>query len=275
MYIVTVCIALVMLACLPVSSAATDPDPLPESKVFKYKDKSALVFLPRNYTTQKRYPLVVFLYGRGGSLQDNNYISPEFAALRSKLWAGGYIVVVPDYGSDCWLNASAEQTVLECLKHSMVAFSVNRDRVYMMGVSMGGGSSLVFTAKHRSLIAGVCDIMGITDYTRFSKESNYTSDIAAAYGGTSADLPDFYRDRSALHHRKELSKLPVLVIHGETDPVVPISYSEDLSKSLKPANPAFTFIRVPNIDHSNAVINGLEDKIVEFFKNKKTNFLKK
>ena len=68
-------------------------------------------------------------------------------------------MVCPNY-SDSWMNAQAETLVLEFLKFK---FLYDRQRLCVMGFSMGGTAALTFALRHRDKVAAVCDIMGVTD----------------------------------------------------------------------------------------------------------------
>ena len=130
---------------------------------------------------------------------------------------------------------------------------------------MGGGSALVFSGRHPDKVIGVCDVFGITDYPRFYREGAFQQSIGSAFGGSPDECEEYYRERSAVTYLETLAKLPVLVLHGDQDVTVPIWNSEILVKGLQAHNGTVTYHMVPGMNHSNAIINGFENTVLEFF----------
>jgi dipeptidyl aminopeptidase/acylaminoacyl peptidase len=134
-----------------------------------------------------------------------------------------------------------------------------------MGVSMGGGGALTFSLRHPDKVTAVCDIMGVTDFVRFYEEGHYQNSISPAFGGSPEEKPDVYRQRSAIRNIDVLKKLPLLILHGADDTLVPLWNSETLYEKLRQAGGKVEFLKVPHIAHDNGIIAGLEDKVLDFF----------
>ena len=232
--------------------------------VFSFGEHQGYIKLPENYDPKKQYPLALFLHGRGGSALNNNYTCDAFKTFREKVSRSGYIVAVPAYGSDCWFNGEAEGITLEMLAFLRKELPLT-EGCYVIGCSMGGGSALVFAAKHRAQVKAVCDVFGVTDYARFYQEGYYRDSVAKAYGGSPSEKPQVYQDRSAINHVDALKEIPVLVIHGGKDSTVPKWNSDLLVEKLKQAKGNVEYIVVPGKGHTNAIIENLEDKVVAFW----------
>jgi dipeptidyl aminopeptidase/acylaminoacyl peptidase len=249
-----------------------DLQPLPgsQSYVFHFDAFQGVIQLPQGFDPKDsatRRPLILFFHGRGGSAIDSNFATEDFARFRQLAWQRGYIVAIPDFSVECWMNIRAENMVLRMLTFLGEHLSIDLKRIYVMGVSMGGGGSLTFSMHHRDTIARVCDIMGMTDYVAFAEENEgrYRDSIAEAYGGTVQQVPEVYRDRSAISHVDQLKNLPLLIIHGRTDAVVSIRHSENLYTRLQAAGGKVEYIPVPGVAHENKIIIGLEEKVLDFF----------
>ncbi len=80
-------------------------------------------------------------------------------------------------------------------------YKVDKDRIYVTGLSMGGFGTWAFAAAFPDRVAAIIPICG---------------------GGNPADA-------------KKLKELPIWVFHGAKDPVVPSSRSEAMIKALKEA----------------------------------------
>ncbi|MDD4181497.1 MAG: prolyl oligopeptidase family serine peptidase [Victivallaceae bacterium] len=240
-------------------------DSIPYKGVFSFGKNKGYIQLPENYDPLKKYPLILFLYGRGGSALNNNFISNEFKVFREKVYRSGYIVAVPGYGTDLWFNESAENITLEMLDFLNKKLSLTQKH-YVIGCSMGGGSALVFAAKHKEKVNAVCDIFGVTDYSKFYNEGNYQGSIAKAYGGSPSEKSQVYQNRSAINYIDDLKDIPILVIHGDRDSIVHQQHSDLLVEKLKQANGKVEYIVVPGKGHQNAIIKNLEDRIISFGK---------
>ncbi len=240
-------------------------DSIPYEGVFSFGKNKGYIRIPNNYDPQKKYPLIVFFHGRGGSALKNNFTSEAFKTFREKASQNGYIVAVPAYGTNSWFNEDAENITLGMLDFLNKNLSL-ASGYYVMGCSMGGGSALVFAARHKEKVKAVCDIFGVTDYARFYNEGHYCDSIAKAYGGLPSEKPQFYQDRSAINHIEDLKDIPVLVIHGDKDSTVPKWNSDLLVEKLKQANGKMEYIVVPGKGHENAIARNLEDKIFSWFR---------
>ncbi len=181
------------------------------------------VLYPEGYkkSDKQKYPLVVFLHGRGESGSDNEaqlkhgsalFLNPE---MREKYPA---IVIFPQCADeDAWavyqrdtltnkfsIPAEPEQTqasyMAQCLiKHYLKHERVDADRVYIIGLSMGGMGTLDLVVRNPKLFAAAISICGAIDPVRL----------------------------------KKLKKMPVRFYHGSKDEVVPVSYSRNAYFELK------------------------------------------
>ncbi len=120
------------------------------------------VLLPQHYDPRRRHPLVVFLHGSGERGDDN------VAQLRNGLRAfeqpmlRGFspIVVAPQipkgltFGGS-WYGGAAplQQTVIDVVKDLAGRGSVDEDRVYGVGFSMGAIGLWDILARHRGVFA--------------------------------------------------------------------------------------------------------------------------
>jgi len=240
------------------------PD-LPMNGLFRFGAHTGWIMTPPNYDPGKKYPFILHFHGRGGSAERSNLHAPEFSEFRRLAMERGYIVAVPGYGSDCWMNAEAEDITLECIRFLRQRLAIDPKRFYVLGCSMGGGAALTFSARHPEMISAICDIFGVTDFERFYKAGFYNKSIGAAFGGSPDEKPEVYQERSAISHIDVLKSKPLLVIHGDKDDCVPIWNSKVLVEKLKAAGASPEFIIVPGKGHDNGIIQGLENKVLDFF----------
>ena len=165
-----------------------------------------LLSLPADYgKTKKRWPLVIFLHGSGESGSDLAKVKvhglPKLAESNGPF---PFILVSPQSPGRGW-----DPTVLNALLDSIIKeYHVDKDRVYLTGLSMGGYGTWSLAAAHPEKFAAIAPICG---------------------GGNPADAG-------------KLAKLPIWVFHGAKDPTVPLKRSEEMVEALKAAggNPKFT-----------------------------------
>lgn len=107
-------------------------------------------------------------------------------------------------------------------------------RVFAFGSSAGGLTALGLA--RRRAVAGavvaypVTDIAGLDESThRF--EAHYNRSLV----GDRATTERLSRERSPIHHADELARVPLLVFHGDSDPVVPIDQSRGLVSAVRAA----------------------------------------
>lgn len=238
---------------------------VPYEGVVKVGHNLLSFYMPANYTPDKEYPIIILLYGKDSDITSHNFLGEEYDLFKSIAQQREYILAVPDYGSDSWMNKAGEKIVLESIDFIKQKLSIDEKRFYLLGVSMGGGSALTFTVKHHEMITAVCDVMGVTDFIRFYNEGPYHDSIGGAFGGSPEKKPEFYQEQSSLYHANVLKNIPTLIIHGDKDQTVPIWNSELLYEKLIEYQATVEFIKVAGATHHNSIVLGLERQIFDFF----------
>ena len=75
-----------------------------------------------------------------------------------------------------------------------------------------------------------------------------------------------YESRQAMNHISILAKVPLIILHGDKDDIVPVFHSRNLAGALEKAGAKnFKYIEVPDISHQNLIIKGLEKEVFDFF----------
>ncbi|KAK3237754.1 hypothetical protein CYMTET_52192 [Cymbomonas tetramitiformis] len=165
-----------------------------------------LLYLPTSWTsTSTPIPLLVFLHGQGESGSDPSEVKlqgppavvenePEGRVAQS------FAVLSPQktpYTN--WHDLSEE--VHNLTKHVLQTYSLDRQRVYLTGVSNGGFGAWALGAAHPETFAAMVPICGGGD-----------PDTAA-----------------------RLKDLPVWAFHGENDVVIPVESSDKMVEAMKKA----------------------------------------
>jgi predicted peptidase len=161
-----------------------------------------LLYLPADYDKQDKWPLILFLHGageRGDNLDRVKVHGPPKLIEHGKQFP--FIVVSPQCPNGHWWNT--ELVTLSALLDDIESkYKVDRDRVYLTGLSMGGFGTWALAGYSPDRFAAIIPICG---------------------GGE----PLLAR---------ALKNTPVWAFHGGKDPIVPVKRSQDLIDALKRTN---------------------------------------
>ncbi|MEZ6064326.1 MAG: DUF4440 domain-containing protein [Planctomycetaceae bacterium] len=141
------------------------------------------------------------------------YIQPDFRG-------------VNDHPEACG-SPLAMQDILDAIDWACVTFAVDRERIYLAGVSGGGHMTMQMAAHYPerfSAASAWCGPADLADWYRFhspgGKAARYAQMIAACCGGppgASADVDEQYRARSPVFHLAEVGDLPLDIHAGVLD----------------------------------------------------------
>ncbi len=130
------------------------------------------VQLPHGYDPYRKYPAVVTLHGSGTTAEQQIDWWAGSHSENAKIRLGqasrhGYIVIAPMWAEEHQYeyNYSAVEhaSVLFSLRHALRHFSIDTDRVFLSGHSMGGDAAWDIGLAHPDLWAGVIPIVAKAD----------------------------------------------------------------------------------------------------------------
>jgi predicted peptidase len=221
-----VCLCLIFLFTSKVFSQVILP--------FKTTPKSVIGYVeytPLDYKTNtKKYPLVIFLHGKGESGPASNdpavlatgysslvfYGPPKFVKLGTNF---PFLLVCPqlknNYGN--WPSSY----VMEVIEHVKTYLRVDPNRIYLTGTSLGGGGAWVTAQDYPDYFAAVAPVAGSTNST------SKACPMAASH-------------------------LPVWAFHGDKDGTVPLSTSSRMVNAINAcnANPVAKLTIYPGLGHN-------------------------
>jgi poly(3-hydroxybutyrate) depolymerase len=205
------------------------------------------VYVPSNWTPQKRWPLVVALHG--ANLDETNMLGRDGGRMQKLAEQHGFVVVTPlgyrlnsAYGSQRGFSRAlladpdrlrrSEQDVLEVLARVEAEYNIDPRRRYLTGNSMGGGGTWWIGGKYPDRWAAIAP---------------------GAYGGVlPQDVP-------------ALAKLPMFVVVGEKDDLMLDRVRETVA-TLKAGGVSPQYVEVPGGTHASAFETELP-AIFDFFEN--------
>ena len=249
------------------------PDPRVQQRTYTFtetnEDMRFALFVSSKVTKDKKAPLIVALHGLGGD--GNSLLRGNSLALAEE---GGYILVGPmGYNPSGWFGSPvivmggrgrggapggapgaapaapapspdrlaelSELDVRTVIKMIREEFTVDPDRTYLMGHSMGGAGALFLGQKYATEWAAVAAI----------------APAAFMMQKTSADI---------LQPMKKAG-VPVMIVQGGADTVVPATNTRAWVESLKSLDMEHKYVEFPQGDHGNVITDGMPG-IFEFFK---------
>ncbi len=126
------------------------------------KDLMYNLFIPKNYDPNKSYPLVLFMHDAG--VVSNNHIETLTQGLGAVVWASDKdqainesFVLAPQYNSvmtdDTGATSDDMDVTVNLIKALTDKYSIDTNRLYNTGQSMGGMISIAMDIKYPNLFA--------------------------------------------------------------------------------------------------------------------------
>jgi len=240
----------------------------PRSTVISYlardgKELSGYLTAPAGTSPQDKLPLVLMPHG-GPEARD----SLGFDPWAQYLVARGYAVFQPNFrGSDGFGRKFAESgygewgrkmqdDLTDAVKALADLGAIDASRVCIVGASYGGYAALAGAALTPDLYKCSVAIAGISDLDDFIswRKRNYGSD-SEGYTYWLKAIGDPAKDEARLREVSPLAqagkiRIPVLLIHGDGDFVVPIAQSKAMKKALDKAGHKTELITLKDEGHS-------------------------
>jgi predicted peptidase len=203
------------------------------------------ILYPENYDPLKKYPVVLLLHGAGERGTDNEkqlrwggslFLKPE-----NRRTFPCFVVVPQCPQNDYWASVKFQRdkypleldfnykaytithplrTVMELLENIKDNEGVDRRRVYIIGLSMGGMGTMEAVYRYPRVFAGAVAICGGGDAGAFTKEA---------------------------------SRVPFWLFHGEKDDVVGVENSRRMRDRLQELDSQVKYTEYPGVGHESWV----------------------
>jgi len=172
-----------------------------------------LLFLPDNYQAKEKWPMLVFLHGRGERGDNIELVKkhgpPKIVENKKDF---PFIVLSPQ----CPLDQSwSSVPVIDLIDEIASKYRVDPNRIYLTGLSMGGYGTWDIATRYPYRFAALAPICG---------------------GGNPAAA-------------RLLRHLPIWVFHGAKDNTVPLSRSQEMVEALREVDGNVKFTVYPEAGH--------------------------
>jgi pimeloyl-ACP methyl ester carboxylesterase len=157
--------------------------------------------------------------------------------------------VCPEYRGNSWMGPAAEADIVELIR--LMRERYRPIQVILTGGSMGGTSALIFASRHPELLDGALALCPATDTSEMFP--HFADHFLQSYGGPPDKIPDVYRERSSRYHADMLVKLPLVIVHGSADALIPIHHARLLVEQLQARNARLQYIELKDGGHDSPV----------------------
>ncbi len=192
-------------------------------------DQPYALYLPKNFNARKRYPLVVSLHGAFsnhrlnlrrvlGSSNAPGETDAEASRAFPPLPDVDFIVASTNARGTMGYRGLAESDVWAMVADVKRRFPIDEDRVYLTGLSMGGGGTLELGLLRPDMWAAIAPLCPVPPY----------------FGES---------------HAANVLNVPIFFHHGADDPVVPVAVSRNWSKLMKAQGVSVEMKEYPGVKH--------------------------
>ncbi|MEM7504653.1 MAG: alpha/beta hydrolase-fold protein [Pseudomonadota bacterium] len=194
------------------------------------------VFVPRAYDSGTKWPVILFLHGSRQVGNDGYKPTGDGigSAIRQAADRFPAIVVFPQAREDLQWVASEADFALQTLDATESEFNIDADRVYLTGLSRGGRGAYYVAYRNVDRFAAVLAICGHVD----DFDGRLPPLVPVAAGDPWVALAT------------RLSKTPVWIYHGDSDPIIPVEQSRRLVSALKAVNAPVRYTELAGVGHN-------------------------
>lgn len=193
------------------------------------------VYIPPQFESEQNLPLIVFLHGIG-QRGSGGFVPTNGAGgtlVRHYLARVPAIILLPQCRSTSyWSDPIMDEMVMRELAQTTEEFQADANRVYLIGVSMGGYGVWHLSMQHPKTFAALVSICGGSPMTR----GNRFTPLAEKVG-----------------------KTPAWLFHGADDKIVPVSESRQIVNALKANGGKVKYSEYAGVGH-NVWMNALAEK---------------
>jgi predicted peptidase len=227
---------LFLLACVSLRAKTQQPNPAGGFLARSYHSAGGetmqyRLFVPPGYSAARKYPIVLWLHGANGRGSDNLRQISGGNFLGTHVWTAPKIqatdpvfVLAPQVeNTKTWSRPHVNTGVpvslrltFEILDAIEKEYSIDRDREYIAGQSMGGEGVWAALALAHGRFAGAIAL--------------------CSYGFDDEVEPD--------------ARVPVWIFQGDADPVVPVEQARKWVAALREAGGSPKYTEVPGVGHN-------------------------
>ncbi|MFO0901893.1 MAG: prolyl oligopeptidase family serine peptidase [Pirellulales bacterium] len=245
-----------LLACglaffLPALAVAADDRERFEARTYTDAQGDKLLYrllTPKNYDPNKKYPLVVFLHGAGERGNDNfaqlKHGMADFASDAAREKHPAFVMAPQCPTNEKWVDvdwsspksdmperpASPMRLTLAAIEQLQKEYSIDADRLYLTGLSMGGYGTWDALQRHPRMFAAAIPICG---------------------GGDPK-------------HASKFVHVPLWAFHGDKDTAVKPERSREMIAALKAAGGSPQYTEYKDVGHDSWTATYKNSEVIDW-----------
>jgi pimeloyl-ACP methyl ester carboxylesterase len=208
------------------------------------------LYVPAAYDPSRSWPLVLSLHG---------FSSDHILNLRRVLGRGNapdepdchakscfpelpdvdFLIASPYGFGSLWYEGPAETDVLDVLSDVRANYTVDPDRIYLTGLSMGGAGAWHLAVRHPHLFAAVAPVCGPSDYRLFASHESLATSFAE----------ELLAAHSPINLAGNLAHVPAKIFHGTLDDLVRVEHSRSMAQRLRELGCHVEYVEFPEVGH--------------------------
>lgn len=230
--LVATLLVLAGLCAAPLTATARETGFLDRSLTLAGETYRYQVYVPRGASVRDHLPIILALHGSGergadGILQTEVGLANAVRRFPDR-WRA-IIVFAQAPAETFWQGRPADAALAE-LGREERAFHTDPRRVYLTGLSLGGNGTWYLAYYHPDRFAAIVPVCG----------------FVTARGPLPAIAPE--ADPFAAVAMR-IARVPVWIIHGGADSVVPVEESRRMAAALKSVGADVYYNELPGVDH--------------------------
>lgn len=225
--------------------------------------------IPESYNPSVPVPLLIAVHPRSASM---SFGIDEFGAAANAKgwllaspqlhgsWPSNLSPQPPTPGAYSYASLEGQYDIVATVNYMLQNYNVDRDRIYIVGYSMGAQMATLMGAKYPDLFAAIFDNKGPTDWVDWYNESVLLGDQGFHTDWMEREChingirkkptqnPFCYQRRSSLNYASNYvrklnfasiySHVPISLTHSVSDTLVQIHHSRDLRDAINSYNPS-------------------------------------
>jgi len=234
-------LALAFLA-LPLAASAAEPRFEKRTVTVNGVAYPYQVFVPESFGPGSKPPVLLALHGAGERGSEGEHTRVGLGrALRKDPSRWPFLVVFPQCPKDSQWIGDPETAAFFALEEALVEFHGDRERVSLLGMSMGGAGTWWGAFQRPGVFAAVVPVCGYIESSRgFPIQSFRPPDMRRIL-----ESGDPYGVIA-----RGLGKTPVWAFHGDADDTIPVTQSRRMAEALRLAGGNAAYTEFPGVNHN-------------------------
>jgi dienelactone hydrolase len=198
------------------------------------------VYVPTSYDGTKKTRTTYWMHWRGGDTHDAAVVSPRTMRDFGED-VGGLVIAPRGRGTATWYVGRAQLDFRQVWDDALKTFSIDEDRVYVTGHSMGGWASYLLSILYPDRFAAALPYAGVPTQGLWAG-----CELDPCFQGTNGGNA---KDQWTNPLLENLRNVPIAISHGALDELVPVSGVTRQAEKLAKLGYQYRYYLFPTYEH--------------------------